>query len=424
MLDIYLKKLEDNKYNLEKLQDAQKEYDEVVDLIKQSDPYFEKTKFGYYGYEYCANPVCQVNPDDYDCPFRCEITAPRKVDISGLYPIRNAFISRKDWLILAIDYSQIELRIAANLSKEPAWEYAFLNDIDVHDATARAVFKTDSVLKWQRKLAKTCNFGALYGGGPGVLAKNAGLELEEAQKIYKAWCDGVPTVMRWIKSVQEAAIKDGYTATFFGRRRPVDLSSNYFKMADEKVKKGIIAGEKRKAGNHAVQGLAADFMKLAMVRVDKEIKKAGLEDQILLLGTVHDELLFEVRQDILLKAVKLIQPLMEVHNFNGGNWKVPLIVDVEASWSWGSVEHYETFILPDEQVVHIKADPVEPVVPTKNILINRPFLDQDADKFMKLLGQFPGDEIIKINYQGSILKVTAGDTDNLIHILREENLIL
>lgn len=427
MLDTYLKALEDTKYDKTAHEEAQKEYDEIVNLLKQSDPYFQATKFNYYGYEYCANPVCQTSPENYDCPFRCEITPAKKVDISGIYPIRNAFIARPGWVMLAVDYSQIELRIAANLSGEPAWIDAFLTGIDVHDATARAVFKTDKILKWMRKLAKTCNFGALYGGGPGVLARNAGLELEEAKKIYQAWCEGVPTVMKWINSVQKAAIKDGYTATYFGRRRPTELNTPYAlkaKKEDTRLYNGLVAGEQRKAGNHAVQGLAADFMKLAMVKVDKGLQKAGLYDKALLLGTIHDELLFEIRQDVLLQAVQIIQPAMEVHNF-AGTWKVPLICDVEASWSWGAVEHYEAFLLPEDQQVLIKKDKEpEEKDKTKKVLINKPLVEGDADKMFKIISQFPGDEPLQVSYLGSILNLRVGDVDGVINILRDEALIL
>lgn len=430
MLDTYLKALDDAKFDLDAQKEAQKEYDTIVDLIKKSDPYFQSTKFDYYGYEYCANAVCLVNPDDYDCPFRCDLTPVKKVDISGIYPIRNAFIARPGWVILAVDYSQIELRIAANLSGEPAWIEAFLTGIDVHDATARAVFKTDKILKWMRKLAKTCNFGALYGGGPGVLARNAGLEIEEAKKIYQAWCDGVPTVLRWINNIQRQALIDGYTATFFGRRRQTDLDTPYaqkLKKDDPRKYKGIEAGEKRKAGNHAVQGLAADFMKLAMVKVDKNLREANLEDKALLLGTIHDELIFEVKQDHLLQAVNIIQPAMEVHNF-GGKWKVPLICDVEASWSWGSVEHYEAFLLPDDKEVLIKVDKndkeEDQQATVKKVLINKPYIDKDADKLLKIISQFPGEDYLQISYMGSTFNVQVGDVDNVIQILRDENLIL
>ena len=414
-----------------KLKEIQAEYDDIRGLILKCDPYFQETKFNYFGYEYCANPVCKITPDDYDCPFRCETTKEKKTDISGMYPIRNAVVSRPGWVILGVDYSQIELRIAANLSGESAWIEAFLNGIDVHDSTAKAVFKHLSQAEYDRgkkqfrKLAKTCNFGALYGGGPGVLATNAGISIEEAKEIYMAWCNGVPTVMRWLKAVQANALKEGYTSTFFGRRRYLSFPevakrfNNKESMSDKD--KMYLSADRRRAGNHAVQGLAADFMKIALVKVYKALQKSDLKDDVLMLSTIHDEILYEVRQSKLLEAVRLIQPLMEVHNFE--NWKVPLICDVEASWSWGSVENYEEFLLDDAKKAVIREMPEHKVKPA-TVLINKGLTETEAEKLTLLIGQFPGDEPFQILYKGSKINFSVGNKEALIDILRDENIIV
>lgn len=218
--------------------------------IRSLDANFSGRNFDYLGYEYCANPVCKVNPLDYDCPYVCDTSShTEKIDISDRYfmNLRRGFIARSGFSLVSIDYSQIELRIAANMSNEPSWVTSFVSGEDLHRNVAKACFKTDDPSDKQRKLTKGFNFGSLYGGGAGTISAATGIPLEEAQSLLVSWKEAVPVLQVWMQQVRKEARKMGYAISYFGRRRYLET---YYKSKD----KELIASADRYAVNHVVQG--------------------------------------------------------------------------------------------------------------------------------------------------------------------------
>lgn len=214
--------------------------------IKKWDEHFTGTLFNYLGYEYCANPICKLSPSDYDCIFQCDTAKEEKLDVSGDYNIRRAFMAREGRTLVSIDYSQIELRVTANIANEKNWIDAFLAGVDVHTRTAMDIFKVDVPNKQQRRLSKTSNFCILYGGMAFRLSVQAGISIEEAQQVYEGWLAGVPAVALWIMRVIKQSKIDGYAETAFGRRRPLPgLYSDIWK---------IKSGAERQVANTVIQG--------------------------------------------------------------------------------------------------------------------------------------------------------------------------
>lgn len=219
--------------------------------------------------------------------------------------IRTAFVAEKGFVLAGLDYSQMELRIAAFMSGDEKMIDIFRKGEDVHRAVASYVFKVpqDRVDPEMRRRAKVINFGIIYGMGVLALKQNLGTSRDEAQKFYNDYFEQFSTLARYLDEVKAETARKGYTETFFGRRR-------YFEGIQSRIPY-IKAQAERMAINAPIQGTEADVIKIAMVRVQEWIEREGLAKDVHPLLQVHDELIYEIRKDKAEKAVKEIEKIME-----------------------------------------------------------------------------------------------------------------
>jgi len=236
--------------------------------------------------------------------------------------IRQAFIAPKNHKIVSADYSQIELRIMAHLSKDPGLLKAFANKQDVHAATAAEVFGValNDVTSDMRRSAKVINFGLLYGMSPFGLAKQLGVSREEAQKYMDVYFARYPSVHGYMEKAREFAGKHGYVETLLGRKLmipDIHTSNKMRKMAAE-----------RAAINAPLQGTAADIIKRAMICVDEMFSKQKLKATMIM--QVHDELIFEVDAGVVPEICDTIKHCME----NALKMDVPLEVAIGVGDNW------------------------------------------------------------------------------------------
>ncbi len=236
--------------------------------------------------------------------------------------IRQAFVAENGNMLVAADYSQIELRILAHLSDDSFLKEAFVNDQDIHTQTASVIYSVlpDFVDSSMRRVAKTINFGLMYGMGPINLSRQLKISFGEAKKFIETYFHQFPTVRNYMDTTIESARLLGYTETLLGRRRylPEISASN----------KNIREAAERTAINTPVQGTAADIIKIAMVGIHDEIAK--WPDARMLLQ-VHDELVFEVPQERADEFSRWIKEKME----GAFSLKVPLKVDTGVGKHWG-----------------------------------------------------------------------------------------
>lgn len=230
---------------------------------------------------------------------------PTKTDLGRA--IRKAFIAGKGYVLTALDYSQIELRIAAFLSGDEKLIEIFTKGEDVHTAVASEVFEVplDKVDKEMRRKAKVINFGILYGMGVNALRQNLGegTDRAEAQKFYNDYFEKFSGLANYLNQVKADTQRKGYTETFFGRRR-------YFEGINSKLP-FIKAMAERMAINAPIQGTSADIVKIAMKRIDDYLIKENLQDKAYLILQVHDELVYEIKEDVAEKIVPEIKKIME-----------------------------------------------------------------------------------------------------------------
>ena len=236
--------------------------------------------------------------------------------------IRQAFIAPHGYKLLAADYSQIELRIMAHLSRDDGLMNAFRNGLDVHTATAAEVFNValDAVTSDQRRSAKAINFGLIYGMGAKKLGKDIGVETKQAKTYIDAYFARYPGVREYMERTRKQAAEQGYVETLFGRR--LYLPAINSSRPQER------AGAERTAINAPMQGTAADIIKRAMVAVDNWLQSSGLDARVIL--QVHDELVLEVREDLVEQVRDEIRPFMS----GAAQLDVPLLVDVGIGANW------------------------------------------------------------------------------------------
>ena len=236
--------------------------------------------------------------------------------------IRGAFVAEEGKKIISADYSQIELRLIAELSGEDNMIKAFQNGEDIHASTASKLFKIplDQVDKTQRSQAKTVNFGIIYGQGAFALAEQTGLSRTEAKQMIDSYYENYPKLKIFMTEQVEKARKNGFVETILGRKRHLkDINSNNF----------VVRGHaERNAVNAPIQGSAADVIKIAMIDIDKALSEGGFKTKMLL--QVHDELLFEVPEEEIEPIKALIKEKME----SAVKTKVPLIVEVGVGNNW------------------------------------------------------------------------------------------
>jgi len=243
--------------------------------------------------------------------------------------IRNAFVADKGLVLVAFDYSQIELRIAALLSGDEALSEIFRAGRDVHSEVASRVFhvKADDVTYEMRRRAKVINFGILYGMGVNALQQSLGTKRAEAQEFYNQYFEAFPRLSAFMDDTIAKASSLGYTETYFGRRRYFDGIKSpipYVKAAAERM-----------ALNAPFQGTAADLFKIAMLRVDEYLQK---DKRGYLLLQVHDELVFEIEEDAVKEIVPKLKELMEGVIPEKERNGIPILVEGKAGKNWGEMK--------------------------------------------------------------------------------------
>jgi DNA polymerase-1 len=242
--------------------------------------------------------------------------------------VRKAFVAQRapEWTLLAADYSQIELRILAHLSKDPGLVEAFRSGLDIHSATASTAYgvQIKDVTEDMRRIAKIMNFGVVYGLSPFGISRQTGLSAQEGKAFTESYFGQYPGIQQYIAEIKDRVAQIGYVETLVGRRRYIP-----------EIRSGSVhvraAGE-RMAVNMPIQGTAADIIKLAMIRIQREIDDRGLES--LMIIQVHDELIFEVPLGELDAMKALVLELMPA----AMDLVVPLDVELKIGDNWGEMK--------------------------------------------------------------------------------------
>jgi DNA polymerase-1 len=272
------------------------------------------TTFGQTGT--ATGRLSSANPNLQNIPIRTELGR----------EIRAAFTAEPGHVLLAADYSQIELRLLAHFSKDKLLVEAFRRGDDIHTLTAAQVFGVPPLMVTpeHRRAAKVVNFGIVYGLSPFGLSQQLGIEPSEARKFIDAYFEKYSGVRAFIDTTLEQARRDGKVKTLFGRIRPIpDINSK------NPTQRGFA---ERTAVNTPLQGTAADLIKLAMIRIDEEIQKRGMKSRMTL--QVHDELVFEVPESEVDGMKRLVREQME----NAHVLEVPLVVEIGVGTNWRDLE--------------------------------------------------------------------------------------
>ncbi|NOH91761.1 DNA polymerase I [Vibrio sp. AIC-3] len=237
--------------------------------------------------------------------------------------IRQAFVAQHGWKILAVDYSQIELRIMAHLSGDKALLEAFQQGKDIHAATAAEIIgvNIEDVTTEQRRRAKAVNFGLIYGMSAFGLAKQLGIPRGEAQHYMDTYFERYPGVMQYMEDTRSAASEQGFVETIYGRRLHLPEIQSRNGMRRKAAERAAI--------NAPMQGTAADIIKKAMLLVDEWIQAEG-DGRVKLLMQVHDELVFEVEESSLAEIESKVQELME----SAAELEVPLVAEAGHGDNW------------------------------------------------------------------------------------------
>ncbi|MEA3513302.1 MAG: DNA polymerase I [Campylobacterota bacterium] len=251
------------------------------------------------------------NPNLQNIPVRTD---------AGRY-IREGFVAKDGYKLVGIDYSQIELRLLAHYSKDPALVEAFNEDKDIHLQTAIKIFGVEEA-KEKRNIAKSINFGLLYGMGSRKLGEQLGIPSSEAKSYIDSYFKSFATVKEYLQSIQDKAMEQGYVKTLIGRKRRFD-----FENATGMLK----ANYQRESVNTVFQGSASDLIKLSMIKIDTKYKN---DDDINMLLQIHDELIFEIKEDkVDTISKKLISIMEDIYKL-----EVPLKVSVSIGDNWAMLK--------------------------------------------------------------------------------------
>ena len=236
--------------------------------------------------------------------------------------IRQAFIAEKGNKLLSADYSQLELRILAHITRDPVMLEAYQTGEDIHAKTARLVFgaENEKELKEKRRLAKIVNFGIAYAVEAFGLSTRVGISRAEAKQVIADYFETYKGIRKYMDDIPETARKQGYISSLFGRRR-------YFPSINDR-NYTVRSRAEREAINMPIQGTASDIVKIAMLKVYEALKKENLETRMLM--QVHDELLFEAPADEVKKATEIIKREME----SAAELDVPLVVEIGSGDNW------------------------------------------------------------------------------------------
>lgn len=256
------------------------------------------------------------NPNVQNIPVRSDIGR----------QVRSAFIvdQKKKFQMLSVDYSQIELRVLAHLSKEENLVKAFINGEDIHNSTAELMYGSSQVSQEQRRIAKILNFGVLYGLGPHGVSQQTDLTRQQGKEFIDLYFGKYPGIKEFQNKLIQDAKSTGYSETLLGRRRYIDDINS----ANGRAR----SFAERVAINMPIQGTAAEIIKVAMINLGKEIKINSLNSKMLI--QVHDELIFEVAPGELMELSMMINEIMP----NAIKLDVPVLVDIKTGDSWGKLE--------------------------------------------------------------------------------------
>lgn len=243
---------------------------------------------------------------------------------------RKVFIASPGYKLVSFDYSQLELRIAAHISKDKKMTEAFKRGEDIHTRTAAEIFNVtpDKIIPNMRRQAKVLNFGILYGMGVLGFQRASGVDRAKAKEFIDKYMREFSGVARYMQEMRKKVRKDGYITTIFGRRR--QLPEAFSGMPQ------LISQAERMAINMPIQGTAADLLKLSMIKIHNLIHAEKSEDDVKLLLQVHDELMFEVKDKRVKEWSGKIKNIMEnIHKL-----EVPLIVDAKYGMNWAEMEDF------------------------------------------------------------------------------------
>ena len=261
------------------------------------------------------------NPNLQNIPIRTEVGR----------EVRRAFVAPEGYLLLAVDYSQIELRVMAHISQDETLISAFHQGLDIHQATAATVngIEPDDVSYEQRSFAKRVNFGLMYGMGAFRLARDSDLTLAEAEEFISTYFERMPGVEQYIKDTKEFVWRHGYTETLYGRRR-------IYPAIKSNGNRRSTSAEERAAINMPIQGTAADILKQSMINLHARLADAHFDAAMIL--QVHDELVLEVKESELDAVTALVVETMESALPDGKPLRVPLRANASYGRDWCDME--------------------------------------------------------------------------------------
>ncbi len=258
------------------------------------------------------------NPNLQNIPIRTELGQ----------KFRKAFVSEKGYNLVSLDYSQIELRVAAYLSDDKKMLEAFNNQEDIHTRTASEVFDVDpkNVTPEMRREAKALNFGVLFGMGPLGFARSAGIDKMRAREFITKYLNKFSGMAAYMEKTKNEARENGFVKTYFGRRRELPEINSGLPQ--------LVSQAERMAINAPIQGTEADIMKLAMTKIYDYIHANSFEEEVRILLQVHDELLCEIKENQTDRIAKKLKELME------SVWQVgiPIVVDTKTGKNWAEMK--------------------------------------------------------------------------------------
>lgn len=243
--------------------------------------------------------------------------------------IRKIFEAEENFSLVSFDYSQLELRLLASITQDENLINAFKNDADIHTLTASKILNLppQQITKEQRRLGKTLNFGIVYGMGARAFSENAQIPLQTASQFIDQYFKNFPKIKEWQNKIKESVFQNNFVENINGRKRW------FFNFENPKIK----AQNERAAINMPIQSLGADILKKSMIESYNLIKKQNLLERVKMVLTIHDELIFEIQDDILKTIIPQIKLLME----KSQNLNVPLKVDVKCGKNLGDLKNYE-----------------------------------------------------------------------------------
>ncbi|GAB4522644.1 MAG: DNA polymerase I [Anaerolineales bacterium] len=293
----------------------------VDTLPKQVNPHTGRVHTSYNQTGSVTGRLASTDPNLQNIPIRSELGR----------QVRCAFVAAPGHYLVSVDYSQVELRLAAHMSQDEAMIAAFQAGQDIHAATAAAIYGIPiaQVSKEQRRHAKAINFGLIYGMSAYGLTRSSDLTLAEAENFVAAYFQQFPGVQRFLDDLRLQATRQGYVETLFGRRR-------YFPELQREINQNARNRAEREAINAPIQGTAADILKQAMLALMPALRQAGLAARPLL--QVHDELVLECPTKELQKTVRVVREVME----KTCTLRVPLATEARYGLNWGEMQVVES----------------------------------------------------------------------------------